>query len=185
MATSVVFNATSIEVLQTSSSQSHSAASAMTATAFLCFYSQHTQSNICTNSLISCWPVFPIHSQGVAACWPVCVTQTFLQNCTRQTSQKPLAWRASFCICMKERNPLFSMQKHACVLPDETRLVLPGPALWEPLLRPDLLCFNLPKTPNVPPFITAQKLCMGICQPASITQSETLWVWLESKKKQF
>lgn len=46
---------------------------------------------------------------------------------------------------MEERNTLFSMQKHARILPVVTCLVPPGPALRRPLLGPDLLYFDLPK----------------------------------------
>lgn len=63
------------------------------------------------------------------------------------------------------------MQTHAHILPAGTCLALPGPVLWEPLLGPDLLLFDLPKNTTAPPFITVQKICTKDCRSANITQA--------------
>lgn len=149
--------------------------SAITAAALMHFHSQHTQyKHNC------CWPCF-VHPQSVVAvCWPVCLTQKLLQNCIQQTSQTPVTWKASFASAFKKQNPLFSIQKHTCVLLVMACLVLPCPMLWGPLLGPGMLCFDLPKTPNVPAFIRAQKAMHGDQSACTHYQCETPWLRFES-----
>lgn len=154
------------------------------------FIHMHSKSNIHINAYISCWPVLSVLSQGVAGCWceakvtglqrgsgHIFSIQTLYlvvkhpltslqQNCSAHS--KPVAWGARFGICVEKRNPLFSMQTHARILPVETCLVLPGPALWGPLLGPDLLCFHLPKTPQLHHSLQRRNYAWGTVSPQAL-----------------
>lgn len=72
------------------------------------------------------------------------------------------------------KRPLFSMQKHAHVLPVGTCLVLPGPALRGPLLGPDLPGFDLPKTRHH--SLQLRNYAWGCVSLRALLSPESLWV---------
>lgn len=107
------------------------------ATAFMCSIFTPAHTNTGTNALISCW-----REPKVTECREEVINNhftchTLTQRLHAKRHKSPQHGQPAFTSAWKSVIPLFPIQKHAHVLPVMTCLILPGPALWGPLLGPD------------------------------------------------